>query len=129
MNSSRVSSYPIPGFATLVFIPAHPFLNRCSKPGYEGLGTGKLGLQHRVAAFQLVDVWLCFCSWLSSQLHNATDSEWIFGLSFGVARRLLTISRAAFVYAVAAEAVIKIFAFFILHFIHCLLTVIVWIQV
>ena len=80
-----------------------------------------------MVAFQLAstDVWLC--SWLSSQLHNAADSEWIFGLSFVVVQRLLTVSRAA--YAVATEAAIVIFAFFISHFIHHLLTVIVWIQV
>jgi len=53
----------------------------------------------------------------------------IFGLSFGVARHLFTTSRAASVYAVASDVAIMIFAFFISHFIHRLLTVIVWIHV
>jgi len=44
----------------------------------------------------------------------STDSEWIFGLSFGVAWRLLTIPAAASVYAIATKAAIGlvIFAFF-----------------
>lgn len=73
------------------------------------------------------------CFFLSPRVLRApsTDSEWIFGLSFGVAWRLLTVPAAASVYAIATEAAIGlvIFAFFISHFIHRLLTVIVWIQV
>ena len=54
MNSSRVSSYQLPGFetpvdcSTLVFIPAHPFLDRIrsSKHGYIG-GLSLLGLHRR----------------------------------------------------------------------------------
>ena len=72
---------------------------------------------YSAAAFQLAstDVW--FCSWLSSQLHNGADSEWIFGPSFGVARHaqhLLTYHvLAASVYAVTTEVASD---FHIFHF-------------
>jgi len=59
-------------------------------------------------SFQLALTDVRLCSWSSSQLHNAADSEWIFGLCFVAARHLLAC--AASVYATATDA-----AFLISH--------------
>jgi len=54
MNSSRVSPYRLPGFATPVFIPARPFLLRCSKHGYEGLGVIRPTVRPRFKLLRLM---------------------------------------------------------------------------
>jgi len=96
INSSRVSSYWLPSFetpvdcSTLVFIPAHPFLDRISKHGCVS-GLALLGLERGLIS---INVRLSF--WLSSQLHKAADIEWTFGLIvccfciYAVAKKLLS---------------------------------------
>ena len=61
-------------------MPPKPFLDHCRPDVIRPMQHGRVQLAS-------TDVWLC--SWLSSQLHNAANSAWIFRFSFGVAPCLL----------------------------------------
>ena len=106
-------------FRITCFRPAHPFLDRCRTEVI------------RPTARQHFKLLRLMCGFVLGSVHNFITLPtvngsldlvlWLHGVCW--------LYHVLLLYAVATEAAIVIFAFFISHFIHCLLTVIVWIQV